>query len=51
MVSESSSGSSVLVAVLLGWICYFVMLCKPAATSHSVHDLEMFTKDVLLYML
>ena len=26
------------------------MLCKPAATSHSMHNLEMFTKDVLLYM-
>ena len=27
-----------------------MMLCKPAATSHSMHNLEMFTKDVLLYM-
>ena len=26
------------------------MLLKPAATSHSMHNLEMFTKDVLLYM-
>ena len=26
------------------------MLCKPAATSHSMHSLEMFTKDVLFYM-
>ena len=26
------------------------MLWKPAATSHSMHNLEMFTKDVLLYM-
>ena len=26
------------------------MLCKPAATSHSMHNLEMFIKDVLLYM-
>ena len=50
-VSESSLLSSVLtVAVLLGWICYFVMLYKHVATSHSMHNLEMFTKDVLLYM-
>ena len=27
-----------------------MMLCKPAATSHSMHNLEMFTKDELLYM-
>ena len=39
------------VAVLLGWICYLVMLYKPAATSHSMHNLEMFTKGVLFYML
>ena len=26
------------------------MLCKPAATSHSMHNLEMFIKDDLLYM-
>ena len=26
------------------------MLCKPAATSHSMHNLEMFTKGVLFYM-
>ena len=26
------------------------MLCKPAATSHSMHNLEMFTKDELLHM-
>ena len=38
------------VTVLLGWIYYFVMLCKPAATSHSMHNLEMFTKGVLFYM-
>ena len=51
VVSASSLLSGVLVvAVLLGWICYFVMLCKPAATSHSIHNLEMFTKYVLLYM-
>ena len=52
VVSASSSWSRVLVvAVLLGWICYIMMLCKPAATSHSMHNLEMFTKDVLLHML
>ena len=28
-----------------------MMLCKPAATSHSMHTLEMFTTDVLFYML
>ena len=51
VVSASSSWSRVLaLTVLLCWICYFVMLCKPAATSHSMHNLEMFTKDVLLYM-
>ena len=51
VLSASSLLSRVLaVTVLLGWICYFVMLCKPAATSHSMHNLEMFTKDVLLYM-
>ena len=50
-VSASSLLSSVLVvAVLLGWICYIMMLCKPAATSHSMHNLEMFTKDDLLHM-
>ena len=27
-----------------------MMLCKPAATSHSMHNLEMFTKGVLFYM-
>ena len=51
IVSASSLLSRVLVvAVLLGWICYIMMLCKPAATSHSMHNLEMFTKDDLLYM-
>ena len=51
VLSASSLLSRVLVvAVLLGWICYFVMLCKPAATSHSMHNLEMFTKNDLLYM-
>ena len=51
VVSASSSWSRILaVAVLLDWICYIMMLCKPAATSHSMHNLEMFTKDVLLYM-
>ena len=51
VVSASSLLSRVLVvAVLLEGICYFVMLCKPAATSHSMHNLEMFTKNVLLYM-
>ena len=44
VVSASSLLSRVLaVTVLLGLICYFVMLCKPAATSHSMHNLEMFT--------
>ena len=52
LVSASSLLSRVLaVAVLLGWICYFVMLCKPAATSHSMHNLEVLTKGVLFYML
>ena len=51
VVSVSSLLSRALaVAVLLGWICYFVMLCKPAATSHYMHNLEMFTKNVLLNM-
>ena len=51
VVSASSLLSRVLVVtVLLGWICYIMMLCKPASTSHSVHNLEMFTKDVLLYL-
>ena len=51
VLSASSSWSRVLaVAVLLVWICYIMMLCKPAATSHSMHNLEMFTKDVLLYL-
>ena len=51
VLSASSSLNMVLVVtVLLGWICYIMMLCKPAATSHSVHNMEMFTKDVLLYM-
>ena len=51
VVSASSLLSRVLaVSVLLGWICYFVMLCKPAATSHSMHNLEMLTKHVLFYM-
>ena len=27
------------------------MLCKPAATSYSMHNMEMFTKGVLFYML
>ena len=27
-----------------------MLLCKPAATSHSMHNLEMFTEEVLLYM-
>ena len=38
------------VAVLLGLFCYIVLLCKHVATSNSMHNLEMFTKDVLLYM-
>ena len=31
--------------------CNIVMPCKPAAIMSSMHNLEMFTKDVLLYML
>ena len=51
VVSALSLLSRVLaVAVLLGWFCYIMMLCKPAATSHSMHNLEMFTKEVLFYM-
>ena len=51
VVSVSSLLSSVLaVAVLLGWICYFVMLYKHVATNHSMHNLEIFTKVVLLHM-
>ena len=50
-VSASSLLSRVLaVAVFLDCFCYIMMLCKPAATSHSIHNLEMFTKDDLLYM-
>ena len=52
VLSASSMWSMVLaVTILLGWIYYIMVLCKPAATSHSMHNLEMFTKDVLLYML
>ena len=51
VVSESSLLSSVHdVAVLLGWICYFAMLYKHVATNHSMHNIEMFTKDDLLYI-
>ena len=51
VVGASSSWSRVFaVTVLLDWICYLMMLCKPAATSHSIHNLDMFTKDVLLHM-
>ena len=51
VVSASSLWSRVLVVtVLLGWIGYLVMLCKSSTTSHSMHNMEMFTKDVLLYM-
>ena len=51
VVSASSLLSRVFaVAVLLVWICYNMMLCKPAATSHSMHNMEMFTNDVLLFM-
>ena len=51
VVSASTLLSRILaVTVLLGSICYSVMLCKPASTSHSMHNLEMFTKDVLFYM-
>ena len=49
VVSASSLLSRVLVvAVLLGCFCYILLPCKPAATSHSMHNLEMFTRDVLL---
>ena len=51
VVSASNWLSRVLaVTVLLGRFCYIMMVCKPTATSHSMHNLEMFTKDVLLYM-
>ena len=51
VVSASSSWSRVLAfTVLLGWICYILMLCKTAARSHSMQNMKMFTKDVLLYM-
>ena len=51
VVSASSLLSMVLdVAVLLVCFCYILLLCKPAATSHYMHNLEMFTKDVLLHM-
>ena len=51
VVSASSLLSRILaVSALLVCFCHVMMLCKPAATSHSVHNLEMFTKDVLLYM-
>ena len=51
VVSASILWSRVLVVtVLLGWICYIMMLCKPAATSHYMHNMEIFTKDVLVYM-
>ena len=49
VLSASSLLSRVLaVAVLLDRFCYIMMLCKLAATSHFVHNLEMFTKDDLL---
>ena len=51
VVSASSLLSRVLaIVVLLGWFCYILLLCKPATTSQSMHNLEMFTKDDLLYM-
>ena len=51
VVSASSLLSRVLaVTVLLGCFCCIMMLCKPAATSHSMHNMEMLTNDVLLYM-
>lgn len=51
VVSASSLLSRVLVvAVLLGCFCYILLPCKPVATSHSMHNLKMYTKDVLLYM-
>ena len=51
VLSASSLLSRLLAdAVLLDRFCYIMMLCKPTATSHSMHNLEMFTKDDLLYM-
>ena len=51
VVSASSLWSrELVVTVLLDCFCYIMMLGKPAATSHSMHNLEMFTKDVLFYM-
>ena len=51
LVSAPSLWSGLLVViVLLGCNCYIMMLCKPATKSHSMHNLEMLTKDVLLYM-
>ena len=47
VLSVSSLLSRVVaVAVLLDRFCYIMMLCIPAATSHSMHNMEMFTKDV-----
>ena len=31
--------------------CYIWLLCCHAATMSSLHDLEMFSKDVFFYML
>ena len=31
--------------------CYILLPCKPAVIMSSMHNLEMFTKDVLWYML
>ena len=51
VVSVSSLLSRVFaVTILLDYFCYIMMLCKPAATSHSMHNLEMFIKDVLLHI-
>ena len=50
VVSESSLFSVLAITVLLGWICYFVMLCKHVATNHCIHNLEVLYKHVLFYI-
>ena len=52
VLSASSFLSRVLaVTVLLGWICYFVMLCKPAATSHFMHMINQNDHQDVLFIL
>ena len=52
VVSASRSWSRVLVVtLLLGWNWYIRLLCLIDATIRYMHNLEMFTKDVLLHML